>query len=207
MGGFWISKTEVTNTQYRACVEKDACNPPSSKTSFSRSSYYDNPEYDNYPGVFVSWSDAIAYARWLAQETGETIQLPSEAEWEKACRGTEGHIYPWDQGGPNKELLNYGSLVGDTTEVGSYPAGVSTYGALDMAGNVWEWTRSVYENYPYNPTDGREDLEAEGNRVLRGGSWLLHPDVARCAYRFNNPPDYFGDNLGFRLVAATSLAP
>ena len=103
-------------------------------------------------------------------------------------------------------MCNFGGNVGGTTPVGRYsPQGDSPYGCADMAGNVWEWTRSLKKGYPYDPADGREDLKAKGPRVLRGGSWSSGQRSARCAFRFRYFPDYFNDHLGFRVVVSLAL--
>ena len=188
-----MDQTEVTNTQYKKCVDAGPCSPPSSSTSHSRDSYYNNPEYDDYPVIYVTWHQAQEYAEWVGG------RLPTEAEWEYAARGPDGNIYPWGNGAPDGSLLNYDGNVGDTTTVVSYPDGASWCGALDMAGNVWEWTSSLYEPYPYDSTDGRENLDAAGWRVVRGGSWRNGRDDARCACRYDGHPDYSWNIDGFRV--------
>jgi formylglycine-generating enzyme required for sulfatase activity len=192
---FWIDQTEVTNAQYKKCVDAGACSPPSSSESYARKSYYGNSDYDDYPVISVSWPQAQEYAAWVGG------RLPTEAEWEYAARGPDGDIYPWGNDSPNDSLLNYDDNVGDTTVVGSYPDGASWCGALDMAGNVWEWTSSRYKPYPYDPTDGRENPDS-GKRVARGGSFIDSGVFARPSFRAWGSPDYVWSYRGFRLVAS-----
>jgi formylglycine-generating enzyme required for sulfatase activity len=134
--GFWIMRTEVTNGLYKRCVEEGSCTEPNN-TRWNDAGYADHPVTD------VTWHQANVYAAWAGG------RLPTEAEWEKACRGTGGRIYPWGDSAPTAELANYGNSVGDTMPVGKYsPQGDSAYGLIDMAGNVWEWTSSQYQSYP-----------------------------------------------------------
>jgi formylglycine-generating enzyme required for sulfatase activity/uncharacterized caspase-like protein len=207
---FCIGKYPVTNAQYAVFVRAtDHRVPrhwkegeiPASKT--------------DHPVVYVSWRDAVAFCDWLRRETGRPFRLPGEAEWEKAARGTDGWIYPWGDEPPTDERCNFARNVGGTTPVGRYsPGGDSPYGCADMAGNVWEWTRSLWgENldspdfgYPYDLADGRNDPHAEGLRVLRGGSWLNLQGDARCPYRLRDLPDPFDSSLGFRVVASLANA-
>jgi len=199
---YWIDRTEVTNAQYRKCVEAGACPQPRC---------WDESKYSapDQPVVCVNWDDAQAYAAWAGG------QLPSEAEWEKAARGTDGRIYPWRDTFDGSRL-NYcdRNCAGDWADtnaddgyavaapVGSYLSGASPYGVLDMAGNVLEWTSSLYWPYPYRSDDGREDPEAEGERVLRGNAWLSSWRNVRCADRFGVIPGLFGSSVGFRLVVS-----
>jgi len=161
--------------------------------------------------VYVFWHDAVVYCRWLSEVTGRPYRLPSEAEWEKGARGTDGRIYPWGNQWDAERCNNKEGGKGDTTPVGAYPQGASPYGPLDMAGNVWEWTRSLWGKdwkepsfkYPYDPDDGREDLEAEGYRVLRGGSWFFSRDLARCVERDGYLPVSSVSYVGFRLCVVS----
>jgi formylglycine-generating enzyme required for sulfatase activity len=168
-------------------------------------------EKAQHPVTQVSWHDAVAYCRWLSKVTGRSYRLPSEAEWEKGARGTDGRIYPWGDEAPDDQRCNFNSNVGDTTPVGKYRKGVSPYGLLDMAGNVWEWTGSLWGSdakkpdfkYPYDANDGRENLAAPDSvyRVLRGGSWNSDQDYARCAARHWSFPFGSGSYGGFRVVS------
>jgi formylglycine-generating enzyme required for sulfatase activity len=169
----------------------------------------------NHPVVGVSWYEAMAFCRWLAVvlsergdlEAGQMITLPSEAEWEKAARGTDGQVFPWgEEADPNR--ANYTDTgLGTTSAVGCFPGGMSPYGCLDMVGNVWEWTRSLYRDYPYDPQDGRENLEAGDDvlRVLRGGAFDGHTRLVRCASRLRLYPVNHDGRRGFRVVVPPSL--
>jgi formylglycine-generating enzyme required for sulfatase activity len=181
----------------------------------------------NHPVVDITWYEAVAFCRWLDDklsllgpkfqiwskdriqcvdlESGAWhIRLPTEAEWEKAARGTDGREYPWVGEFDPSRCNTDEAHVGSTSAVGVFPKGDSPYGCADMAGNVWEWCSSRwaedYKNYDKGAEE-RENLEGASPRVLRGGSWDNHQDLARCAYRYWNGPDnrYF-DRFGFRVV-------
>jgi formylglycine-generating enzyme required for sulfatase activity len=201
---FYIGKYPVTNAQYAAFVEATGGPVP------NRWEHGRIPEgKEEHPVVNVSWDNARAFCGWLSQATGQAFRLPAEAEWEKAARGMGDRIYPWGGTDPDRDstLCNCDTRIGDTTSVGKYPNGASPCGALDMAGNVWEWTSSLYVGYPYDATDGREDPSRGGSRVLRGGSFDFKPGFVRCASRHWEDPKAVGDCIGFRVVAPVPFHP
>jgi formylglycine-generating enzyme required for sulfatase activity len=169
--------------------------------------------YPNRPVMGVSWFEATAYCRWLDARLrmttgwppdGYEIRLPTEAEWEKAARSGDARAYPWGDEWDD-DRANAVMSIGRPTSVGLYPRGaIPLSGVHDMAGNVWEWTRTRYRPYPYDAGDGRNDPEGEGSPVVRGGSWNDDQGDARCAYRFGTVPDPFDLILGFRVVASLS---
>lgn len=184
---FSIDKFEVTNARYTRCIEGGPCTRPPNRG-------YDDPTKANLPVTIVSWQQALTYCRWVGK------RLPTEAEWEKAARGTDGRRYPWGNDF-EAERANAGYTPGRITAVGTYVKGASPYGAMDMSGNVWEWTSSLYKPYPYDAGDGREDLNARGSRVERGGSWYHPPWHVRTTRRTAIGHVYRRINdLGFRCA-------
>lgn len=205
---YFIGKYPVTNAEYQAFVRETGHAPP---WHWDGEAYPE--ERGDHPVVYVTWHDALAYCQWLSEKTGKTYRLPSEAEWEKAARGADGRTYPWGDAWDETRLNSAEAGPGDTTPVGQYsPDGDSPYGLADMAGNVWEWTRSLWgENiekpdftYPYDPGDGRENLEAGDGvlRVLRGGSFYFYQRGVRCAIRRWDVPFLRYDYNGFRVVVS-----
>ena len=189
---YQIARYPVTNAQYKHFVDTTGHRAPKhwKKGQIPRGK-------EQHPVVHVSWRDAVAFCQWAG------VQLPSEAQWEKAARGADGRIYPWGNQKPTPKLCNLGWSEGDTTAVGNYsPQGDSPYGVADMAGNVWEWTSSLNKPYPYEAEDGREDAEGDGRRAVRGGSWNFNPLDVRAALRnWSNPVNRNG-YLGVRLVSS-----
>ena len=206
LDAFWIDQTEVTNKMYALCVAAGKCDPPKFKNSYTHSNYFNAAEFADYPVVYVSWNDAGAYCGW-AGDAGHAVRLPTEAEWEKAARGTDGRTYPWGEG--NKcQQANFDGCIGDTARVASYETGKSPYGAYDLTGNVWEWVGDWYSDTYYNTLhNGVVDPlgPVSGTvRSLRGGAWWSSIYVGP-AFRHGYSPDYAGDGLGFRC--SRSAAP
>ena len=207
LDGYWMGRTPVTNAMYARFLN-EAGNPQghyypnSTRVKLDGKLWRVESGYEQHPVVYVTWYDALAYGLWVGAE------LPSEAQWEKAARGTDGRIYPWGDQAPDKTLANLGNDVGKTTPVGSYPSGASPYGALDMAGNVWEWVADGFENTYYssqptwrNPTGPESGIL----RVLRGGSWSASHRIARCAFRHSGVPRDVLWDFGFRLSICNTL--
>ncbi len=207
LSSFWIDETEVTNAQYRLCVEAGNCTLPDPLT------YYNDDTYTNHPVGHVNWHQATAYCEWAGRA------LPTEAQWEKAARGTEHLLYPWgDQFDGTK--VNYcdsnctnswaDKMTSDgyerTAPVGSFPEGASPYGALDMGGNVWEWVADWYDSdYYQTQTTLAENPTGPDNgqyKVLRGGAWDSYIYDVRAAYRGDFAPSYSYYFVGVRCVQA-----
>ncbi len=197
---YWLGKYPVTNAQYKVFVDVSGHAPP---LHWKRGAVPKGRE--DHPVVNVSWHDASAFCTWLSRATGEKIRLPSEAEWEKAARGTDGRLYPWGNNPPSKKLCNYGGLIiGTTTPVGRYsPQGDSPYECADMVGNVWEWVLDWYSETFYSKSPYKNPMgPASGKyRVLRGGSWSNYVvDFLRVAYRVNSSPEGTFNYFGFRCA-------
>ncbi len=221
---FQITLAPVTNAQYHIFVE-------ATERASPRNWEDGRPPraLESHPVVFVSWHDVIAYCRWLSEVTGKSITLPSEAQWEKAARGgleipsvgaksgpilqpneNPRRVYPWGDEWDETKCNTHELGLGGTTPVGVFPEGASPYGCLDMVGNVWEWTTSLWERdwlghevrHPYRPRDDWGNLEAGDDirRILRGGSFYHYSHHARCAYRIWDLPNSQHSIFGFRPI-------
>lgn len=195
LDAYYIDRCEVTNAQFRLFMEASGHRAPV---------YWDDENYNHpeQPVVGVTWHDAAAYAKWAGK------RLPTEAEWEKAARGTDGRMYPW--GNEWDSLKCNSNICADgnqfTAPVASFRGGASPYGVMDMAGNVWEWCADWYgSNYSRSPRKNPRGADFSGERVLRGGSWCTTDhSYLRCANRNWFSPDFgFGD-AGFRCARDVS---
>ena len=205
---FWMDKTEVSNAMYQRCVEArlqispipgadpDGCRVHSEDFLPDQAiTYHYNPAFADYPVLNISWFAAKDYCYWAAR------RLPSEEEWERAARGSDRRIYPWGNSEPNPELANYAhslSIARLPAKIGAHPHGVSPFGVLDMAGNVWEWTSSWFD--AFEGSSFTSSNYGEVARVVKGGSYASWPQVIRSASRMGTEPDKWSMQTGFRCA-------
>ncbi|HXF84801.1 MAG TPA: SUMF1/EgtB/PvdO family nonheme iron enzyme [Anaerolineales bacterium] len=168
LSAYWMDQLEVTNAMYALCVQAGVCTPPQSTRSSRRDFYFGNPEFNDYPVIYVTWGQAKTYCEWAGR------RLPTEAEWERAARGDDFRTFPWGEDKPDYTFANFNFIVKDTSRVGSYPLGASPFGVLDMAGNVAEWTNDFYKFDYYLISEAIDpkgpQTSSTFNRVVRGGS-------------------------------------
>jgi formylglycine-generating enzyme required for sulfatase activity len=201
LSAFYIDAYEVTNSRYAQCVGEGACDPPGQLNSATRSSYYDNPEFADFPVVMVTWNMAQDYCSWRG------ASLPTEAQWEKAARGTDFRIFPWEGEEADCSLANFWnnepSCPRDTAAVGSYPTGISPYGLFDMAGNIWEWVSDFFSPnyYASSPAENPAGPGESEYRVVRGGSFSGGIGQIRVTTRGRNLPDNGYNYVGFRCAS------
>lgn len=212
---YYIGKYPVTNAQYQE-FEKDGGYTEFHRDCWTKEGWewrtregVTQPEFwndfrwnvPNYPVVGVSWHESFAYCKWLSKRASglDTFNLPTEAEWEKAARGTDGATYPWGDT-PESIANTIESRFGGTSCVGLFPKGASQYGALDMSGNVWEWCITSFGNPSLESSSGEEGLSSSRSRTLKGGSWNDASTVARCAAHISKPPDTRETFIGFRVA-------
>jgi eukaryotic-like serine/threonine-protein kinase len=193
LDAFWMDQVEVSNALYEKCVGDDGCSPP----AICLNPYYGNWIYRDYPVVYVNWFQAHAYCKWAGR------RLPTEAEWEKAARGTDNRRYPWGNSDPTPRLANYAeSLISEPVPVGRYPLGASPYGALNMVGSVREWVADWYDiNYyfessymnPRGPETGAE-------RSMRSGAYDADANEILTTSRYKHQPGSAGLSRDFRCA-------
>jgi formylglycine-generating enzyme required for sulfatase activity len=196
LGEFLMGRLPVTNAQYAAFIQSTGSRAPEHWPEGGVP-----PALDQHPVVNVSWDEANAFCRWASGVTQTSIRLPTEAEWEKAARGIEGKIWPWGNEPPDKTRCNFNKHVGNTTPVGYFGRGAeSPFGCIDMAGNVWEWTASLFKPYPFHPEEEAKDSRSREARVVRGGAWDCGADAVRTPRRARADPTTRLYTRGFRCA-------
>lgn len=198
--GFWIGKYLVTNKQYANFVKESGYITPSQWVNGQYAS-----TKANHPVVGVSWLDSVAFCDWLSFSTGKKFRLPTEFEWEKVARGSDGRIFPWGDKWSKDKLNCLENKIGDTSEVGAFfSLGDNPYNVCDMVGNVWEWCNSIYQPYPYSQKEDHNQTiqSTTATRVIRGGSFASSKNEARCACRNRYAQDFRFGLVGFRVAAS-----
>ena len=209
---FRIDRTEVSNLRYARCVEAGVCPPPARLDSATHSPYFGHPDFADHPVIYVDWYAAETFCRWAGK------RLPTEAEWEKAARGTtDTRRWPWGDEHVQCAKANFKELranswefcVGDAVAVESYPASATGDGLLGMSGNVFEWVADWYGSgyYDSSPLENPRGPDAAPTKVLRGGSWRSPWYRTRTPYRWDKKPNIAADSVGFRCVAGEDGAP
>ena len=201
LDAYWMDQTEVTNAMYTLCVNAGVCSPPRQKGSNMVEDYFDNAEYADYPVVFMTWKQAHAYCQWAG------ARLPTEAEWEKAARGTDQRHYPWGNSTPSCSLMNFNpfnerTCKDDTSAAREYSNGQSPYQIFNLAGNVAEWVMDWYDPryYASSPSSNPQGPSEGFTKILRGGSWFYDEEFARATYRYKQDPRYYYSSTGFRCA-------
>jgi formylglycine-generating enzyme required for sulfatase activity len=216
LGDYWIGRYPVTVGQFRVFIGAGGYAQRSYWTEAgwawcqavgrTQPDFWDDAAWagdGRLPVVGVSWYEAHAYCEWLSEATGREYRLPSEAEWEKAARGTDDRLFPWGDRFEAGRCNTRATGLGRTLPVGHYhPAGDSPYGCAEMVGNVSEWTVTRFMPYPYDASDGRDDSAGETERVTRGGSWHSPVLRARTVSRGMNDPFFTDEDLGFRCACS-----
>ncbi|WKZ38942.1 MAG: SUMF1/EgtB/PvdO family nonheme iron enzyme [Anaerolineales bacterium] len=195
LDSYWMDQVEVSNAMYEGCVKEEACEPPTLRLN----PYYGKWVYRNYPVVYVSWFQAQAYCEWAGR------RLPTEAEFEKAARGTDERKHPWGNSQPTPRHANYAeALIGEPVPVYRYPLGASPYGALNMVGNVREWTADWYDidYYFTSPTIDPRGPETGIERAMRSGAYDADANEILTTSRYKHEPNSAGASRGFRCAEA-----
>ncbi len=196
LDSFWVDSVEVTNAMYLKCIKENICTSP-----VSDNLYYNNWIYRDHPIVYVTWFQANDYCQWAGR------RLPTEAEWEKAARGTDGRKYPWGNDQPTPRLANFSdTLISESVSSFRYPLGASPYGALNMSGNVREWIADWYdpEYYTYTPYNNPKGPDTGFERSLRSASYNEDGREIMITSRLRHEPQSAGLSRGFRCAQDAS---
>jgi formylglycine-generating enzyme required for sulfatase activity len=196
LDGFWIDLTEVTQGMYKQCIASGGCTDV--VHDLETNSNFVNSEYDDHPVIFVSWFQAKTYCEKVGR------RLPTEAEWEKAARGSDGRLFPWGNTPPNGNQALFDFAINGTRPIGRYTTGASPYGILDLVGNVREWVSDFYSAtyYAKSPERNPQGPEKGESRVLKGASWKDAVHFTHAATRFSQTPGTSADNIGFRCASS-----
>ena len=201
---FYVDRWPVTNAEYKKFVDATGHPVPNYDVSWCDTSNYNWDEKTriypagkaDHPVVLITWADAMAYAAWAGK------RLLTEAEWERIARGSNGQRYPWGNEFKAGCCNCKEADIGETSPIGYFsPNGDTPEGVIDMIGNVWEWTNTLFRSYPYTPDDGRESRDASGFRVLRGASWMNDANVAHAMSRLDGDFQFY-NNVGFRCAVS-----
>jgi formylglycine-generating enzyme required for sulfatase activity len=194
LDAFWLDRTAVTNAMYARCVAAERCEYTYAKPGYNPG--FSDPLFRDYPVTFVNWDEARRYCAWAGR------RLPTEAEWEKAARGTLAILYPWGTAPPDISLLNFANNIGGTVSVLRYPRGASPYGVLQLEGNVREWTQDWFDPdyYKVSPYRNPQGPASGANKVLRGAAFDDNERQALVFIRFSHRPTSRGINRGFRCA-------
>jgi formylglycine-generating enzyme required for sulfatase activity len=200
----WRGWADMTDQAFDELLDSNY--PPGRKTE---PSYWQDSSYNAaaQPVVGICWYEAQAYCAWLSAQTGDRYRLPTEAQWEAAARGQDGRAYAYGYPFDPARCNTFETHVRRTTPIGIFAGGDTPEGVSDLCGNTWDWTSSLYRDYPYRADDGREEpLSGDGRRVVRGGSWVYDQCIARAAFRNGYHPDFRGYDLGLRVVSCSPIA-
>jgi formylglycine-generating enzyme required for sulfatase activity len=199
---FWQEICALSDAGFEERLKQWYPSVRQTQPAFWNDDAYNNPAQ---PVVGICWYEAHAYCAWLSGQTGQLFRLPTEAEWEAAARGRTGRRYAYGDDFDVSCGNTFETHIRRTTPIGVFPGGATPEGVVDLTGNIWNWTSSLYRDYPYDAMDGREALDVEGLRGVRGGSWNVPPAYARAAYRGRGPPASRSSNLGLRLACSSPV--
>ncbi|MDS4059063.1 MAG: SUMF1/EgtB/PvdO family nonheme iron enzyme, partial [Candidatus Contendobacter sp.] len=198
----WEKVARMDDDEFEAFLQERYPAGRQTQPAFWNDEAFNNPAQ---PVVGIRWYEARAYCAWLSAQTGQPFRLPTEAEWEAAARGRTGRRYAYGDAFDASFCNAFETHVRRTTPVGVFPGGETPDGLIDMTGNTWDWTGSLYQPYPYDATDGREDPAGDARRVVRGGGWLSSEILARVTYRLDVLPTGRSNGRGFRLACTSPI--